>query len=52
MEAQESNKMMEHMDEANFSLDDLKLRQPLRIQHASLVSLLSIFNTIERMYPS
>lgn len=48
MEAQESGEMMEHVDEANFALDGLKPGQPLRIQRASLVSLLSIFSTAQQ----
>lgn len=48
METQESGEMMEHVDEANFALDGLKPGQPLRIQRASLVSLLSIFSTTQQ----
>lgn len=48
MEAQESGEMMEHVDEANFALDGLKPGQPLRIQRASLVSLLSICTSAQQ----
>ncbi|CAN6461843.1 unnamed protein product [Victoria cruziana] len=45
MEAQEFGEMMEHVDEANFALDGLKPGRPLRIQRASLLSLLSVCST-------
>eukprot|EP01018_Ginkgo_biloba_P033673 Gb_07893 [translate_table: standard] len=48
METQESGEMMEHVDEANFALDGLRPGQPLRIQRASLVSLLSICSSMQQ----
>lgn len=48
LEAQESGEMMAHMDEANFALDGLKSGQPLRIQRASLQSLLSLCASMQR----
>ncbi|KAF5181028.1 WAPL (Wings apart-like protein regulation of heterochromatin) protein [Thalictrum thalictroides] len=46
MEAQEFGEMMEHVDEVNFALDGLRKRQPARIRRASLLSLLSICETV------
>ncbi|CAN5956872.1 unnamed protein product [Sphagnum jensenii] len=48
LEAQESGEMMEHMDEANFALDGLRPEQPLRIQRASLQSVLSLCGSMQR----
>ncbi|ERM95221.1 uncharacterized protein LOC18423152 isoform X1 [Amborella trichopoda] len=48
MEAQEFGEMMEHVDEAYFALDGLRPGQPLRIQRASLLSLLSICGTSQQ----
>ncbi|CAM6087321.1 unnamed protein product [Calypogeia fissa] len=48
MEAQESGEMMEHVDEANFALDGLRQGQPVRIQRASLTSLLSLCCSMQR----
>ncbi|XVF25834.1 hypothetical protein REPUB_Repub13aG0247900 [Reevesia pubescens] len=48
MEAQEFGEMMEHVDEVNFALDGLKKGQPVRIQRASLLSLLSICGTVQQ----
>lgn len=48
LEAQESGELMAHMDEANFSLEGLKAGQPLRVQRASLQSLLSLCGSMQR----
>lgn len=48
LEAQESGELMAHMDEANFALDGLKPGQPLRVQRASLQSLLSLCGSMQR----
>jgi hypothetical protein len=48
MEAQESGEIMEHVDEANFALDGLREGQPVRIQRASLTSLLSLCCSMQR----
>lgn len=48
MEAQESGEMMEHVDEANFALDGLKPEQPLRVQRASLTSLLTLCGSMHQ----
>lgn len=48
LEAQESGEMMEQMDEANFALDGLKHGQPLRIQRASLQSILALCGSMQR----
>ena len=46
MEAQQFGEMMEHVDEVNFAFDDLRKPQPVRIERASLLSLLSICATV------
>ncbi|KAK6149873.1 hypothetical protein DH2020_017398 [Rehmannia glutinosa] len=48
METQEFGEMMEHVDEVNFALDGLKKGQQVRIQRASLLSLLSICGTAQQ----
>ncbi|KAL3685661.1 hypothetical protein R1sor_003683 [Riccia sorocarpa] len=48
LEAQESGEMMEHVDEANFAMDGLKLEQPVRVQRASLTSLLSLCGSVHQ----
>ncbi|KAJ7285501.1 hypothetical protein O6H91_Y329900 [Diphasiastrum complanatum] len=48
MEAQESGEMMEHFDEANFAMDGLKPGQPLRVQRASMSSILSLCGSLQQ----
>ncbi|URD83918.1 hypothetical protein MUK42_05392 [Musa troglodytarum] len=48
MEAQEFGEMMEHVDEVNFALDGLRPGHPVRVQRASLLSLLSACETAQQ----
>ncbi|XP_024540360.1 wings apart-like protein homolog isoform X1 [Selaginella moellendorffii] len=48
MEAQESGEMMEQVDEVNFAMDGLREGQPLQVQQASLISILSLCASLQQ----